>query len=236
MTLTVQERKQRVEDSFAKLSEDEATRSIVEELKGIAETELEKEDESTGQFLSHEAQVAEWEAFHDYVLERLDNEEAERLSPAPTGKHRAADEVPEIIENKVNETETKDPEKLVNPEKSVWAEDDEIAIVEDEEIVPVEPVAVKKNERLTSHDIVAHEFADKSKGYNKDQVDDALTELANFLNTKDVTQEALSERLRSITSLEFSQSRMFSKGYDPDEVDHFLEKIEDEISKRLKAM
>lgn len=221
MTLTVQERKQRVEDSFAKISEDEATRSIVEELKGIAETEITKEaDLST--VLSESAQVAEWEAFHDYVLERLDNEDTERLSKPATGRHCADDKKTA----EVNEVEVDNTSVEAGNEK----EDTDFRTQEEEKVE-----AVVEDGRLNAHGILDHEFTDKPKGYNKDQVDEALTELAKFLNRKKVTKEELVERLNTIASISFSQARMLSKGYDTDEVDHFLEKIEDELSKRLKS-
>jgi len=228
--------------SSTDVEEDEKVTSFLADLEDLQE---DSEEDS-----AEEVQIVEDNA---PVID--DEEEVEGEEVAPVSEDVVIDDNDEVEAEEVA-VEEKPEEAPVEEKRSVWEDDDEeVVIIADAEEAPATvvvsddtkafegfiapaakeeeapakssaPVAGRINERV----IIDQDFSTKLGGYNIDEVDDYLDELATFFKSSHSAAE-YKARVKDIEEKTFNK-KGFKKGFAINEVDDFLDTVILELENR----
>lgn len=151
--------------------------------------------------------------------------------PAETPAYVAS--VPEAQESE-EENETVEPVEVKEPEPFFSFDDEDDVVALDDEVVvdaPQEPESESTANRISVNDVLQKEFTiEKLRGgYNENDVDDFLDDIAAFLNESHSNEE-LDAKIASVEAQGFHRKKLGS-GCNVNEVDNYL----DEIIAELKA-
>lgn len=216
MSLTLNERRKRVDtslqDVFARINL--VNQDLGNSFNDVVERELLREDR-----LTEEGLVAELEAFHDYVLDKLEYRDIDKLYVSKRGRRVAGGfepvfSEPKTVEDVVAKVQAKeDPaeesesaveEKVSAP--AITTETSTIPVVAEPDAVPAMDTPVVEGELASTEENV---FAD----------DEDETSPSEVLEKAEAAAKITAE---DILHKEFSEN---SKGYDLTAVDKFLEEV-----------
>lgn len=172
--------------------------------------------------------------------------EDSRVSADLEEESKSANEAPEAAvaepaETSINHAE-QEREEVVAPEvvkepQPFFASDDDDDVdfgggVDDERQSHEEPATEPALNRITVHDVLQKEFTiEKLRGgYNENDVDDFLDDIAAFLNERHSNAE-LDEKIASVEGQGFHRKKLGS-GCNVDEVDAYLDEIIEELKAR----
>lgn len=221
----------------------------------VEEPEVLEEFAETSLVASDEVEATEEEEVPSFLADDTD-EEVEPVveDDVVESEEEDASTEEEPVEEDVDVSEDADADKdeEVAPAASVWDDgEDDVVIIADETpateevkeetkedagfVAPVvedapkeesKPVAGRINERV----IIDQEFSTKLGGYNIDEIDDYLDELATFFKSSHSASE-YTAKVKDIEEKTFSK-KGFKKGFAINEVDDFLDTVILELQNR----
>lgn len=226
MSLTLAERRKRVDTSLQEVFKriNLVNKDLGDSLNDVVKRELLSEDRFT-----EEGLVEELEAFHDYVLDKLEYHDDERLYVSRSRKRRLAGgfepvfKEPKTVEEVVAEVEESKPQVVEAEAKTTPVVVEESTVdttPESIDVVPVQPVTTS----LPPVPVFASE----------DKEDEPVATVANA--TVEVSPEVVAEAKSAkatitpeeIVSKDFTEQ---SKGYSQNAVDNFLDEVAEFFAK-----